>query len=340
MTTQKAPVLLHRSFTIESVRCTEGAAIAAYVAAFIEGCRDKNKIDERAVYAMHQIFNTELQFDCEVVFGEGTWDGAPMLYPGEHLGVSGGPVVHIGVDPIDGTSNTRDNLPGATSVLAASYAGGLMAVPDELYLRKLAVGPGAKGEISLEVSFAENLKAVAAALKKPVKGLTVAMLNRGRNQPFLDACQQAGCQVLLLNACDIVPGIATAFPEKGVDIMVGSGGAPEAVILAAALKCVGGDMCAQFMEADNLDKDEAQRQTSLQKVPRQHLTLNDLVPGTEVVFAVTGVTDNLLCHGITYDPQTDLITTDSRIFRSPTGTIREMKATRKLSSLPHLLSMR
>jgi fructose-1,6-bisphosphatase II len=326
---------MNRQLTLEPLRCTEQEAIRAWTAVHLQHCRDKNEIDDLAVRAIHWVCKEELGFNYNLVnVGcEGLWDDAAMFSMGEQLGNPHGPVLHFVADPIDGTSNTRDNLPGASSVVAFSDEDGFLQVPDIMYMRKLAVGPKAKGCISLEKSLTDNIKAVAEALNKPIRGMHVVVLNRPRNQLFIAEAQACKCHVTLINDCDIIPGIATAFANVGVDMLVGSGGAPEAILLAAALKCVGGDMCAMFVASDsNLMDDDPK----MREVPHGHLTIDDMVPGGDVIFAMTGVTKTLLCNGVSYDTSTDVITTDSLVLRSATGTRRRVIAERLLSHLPGL----
>jgi fructose-1,6-bisphosphatase II len=335
---------MDRYFPTELKRATEWAASAAYIKAFLEGCQDKDTLDGYAVRAMHAILTDEVKVPCEVIFGEGEWDNAPMLYPGEKLGAKTGAPVHIGADPLDGTSLTRDHLPGASSVIVAGEPGGIMALPDRVYLRKLVVGPAAKGQIDMARPFADNLKAVARALGKPVKALTVGMLARARNLELMQAATALECQVRTFGAGDIIPAIMTAFPERDetghrrnkasyMDVFCGSGGTPEALLTAVIVRCLGGDMQARFYPEDTgLRPDDPK----LAGLPTEILTLHDLVPGQDVMASITAVTDTLICPGVRYDAETDTIITHSWVFRGATGTLQKEDTFRKLQPIRKL----
>ncbi len=260
-----------------------------------------------------------------VVIGEGEMDEAPMLYIGEKVGGAQYPEVDIAVDPLEGTSLVAKGLPNAIAVLAVAEKGGLLHAPD-MYMEKLAVGPEAKGCIDLDAPIEHNLARVAAAKGKKVEDLTVVILDRERHANIIRQVRAAGARIKLITDGDVAPAVATAFGDSGVDVLIGIGGAPEGVLAAAALKCLGGEMQARLMPGNQAEVERAQ--TMGIKNIGAVLGLNDLVRSNDVIFAATGITDGDLLRGVRYLGAK--ATTHSIVMRSRTGTIRLIEATHLL----------
>ena len=228
---------MERSLTMEIVRVTEAAAIAS---AKWMGRGLKNEADDAATTAMRALFDT-IPMHGRVVIGEGEMDEAPMLYIGEELGLrNGGPEVDIAVDPLEGTNIVAKGTNGAMTVVAIADRGNLLNAPD-MYMEKIAVGPESKGKVDINASVTENLKAVAEAKNKSVSDVVAILLDRPRHQHIVDEIRAAGARIKFISDGDVNAAISTAFDETGIDIMFGTGGAPEGVIAAVALKCLGGD---------------------------------------------------------------------------------------------------
>lgn len=315
---------LERELALEFVRVTEAAALAA---GRVMGLGDKTAADEAAVTAMRRLFDT-VAISGEVVIGEGEMDEAPMLYIGERVGL-GGPELDVAVDPLEGTNLVSKGLPNSISVLAVAPKGCLLHAPD-IYMEKIAVGPGAKGRISLLRSVRENLEAVAEALKKEVRDLTVVILERERHRRLIQEVREAGARIKLISDGDVAPAVAAAFGESGVDILMGIGGAPEGVITAAALKCLGGDMQARLKPQSPVEAERIKKMGLAD--PEALLTLEDLVRGDDVIFAATGITDGDLLRGVRYFGQG--ARTHSVVMRSKTGTVRFIDAVHRLDKKP------
>jgi len=316
---------LERELTLEFVRVTEAAALAA---GRWMGRGDKEKADEAAVTAMRRMFDT-VQINGVVVIGEGEMDEAPMLYIGEHVGTGTPPEVDIAVDPLEGTNIVAKGLPGAISVLAAAPRGCLLHAPD-MYMEKIAVGPRAAGKISIDAPVEENVKSVAAALRKKPEDLTVVILDRPRHEELIQRVRKMGVRIQLIPDGDVAPAVAVGFEESGVDMLVGIGGAPEGVIAAAALRCLGGEMQARLWPLDDEDIERA-RKMGIEDV-RKVLTMDDLVRTDDVVFAATGITDSSLLRGVHYTSWG--ARTHSVVIRGLTGTVRFIEATHSFSRKP------
>ncbi len=318
---------MDRTLAINLVRVTESAALGA---AKYMGRGDKNLADQAAVDNMRKMFDT-LNIDGTVVIGEGEMDEAPMLYIGEHIGMKGAGFtkVDIAVDPIDGTIAVAKGLDNAIAVVAMAPSGCLLAAPD-MYMNKIAVGPKGKGAISLSKSVEENIRDLAVALGKDITDITVTMLDRERHEPIIKVCRELGTRIKLFKDGDVAQAIATCFEDSGVDIMMGSGGAPEGVIAAAAIKCLGGDMQGQLLPET---EEERERCANMGADFKHILTMDDLVKSDDIYFAATGITDGDLIDGVRYIGDNKAVT-HSIVIRGTTGTVREIKATHTLPKKP------
>lgn len=309
------------------IRVTEAAALGG---AKFMGRGDKNAADQAAVDGMRKMFDT-LDIRGTVVIGEGEMDEAPMLYIGEKVGCGdeNSLEVDIAVDPLDGTKCVARGLPNALAVVALATKGGLLHAPD-MYMEKIAVGPKAKGCVSLDAPLSENIKNVAKALSKSVEDITVIMLDRERHNHLMDEVRKVGARMKLIGDGDIAAAIATGFEDTGVDIMVGIGGAPEGVIAAAALKCLGGDMQARLYPETEEERKRCKEMgiDDLSKV----MMLDDIVSGDEVYFAATGVSDGDLLKGVVYY-QNERAKTQSVVMRAKTKTIRFVNTIHNLKML-------
>lgn len=324
---------LDRNLALDLVRVTEGAALAA---ARWMGRGDRNKADAAAVNAMRLLLG-QINIDGTVVIGEGEKDHAPMLYNGERIGravqvnhtsESAVQLVDIAVDPIDGTRLLSLGLPNALSVIAIAERGTMFSPGHLVYMDKIAVGPAGRGVVHIEASVEENLKALARAKKREVSELTAVVLDRPRNQKYVDAVRACGARLKLITDGDVAAGISTALEGTGVDILFGIGGSPEGVITAAALKCLGGDMQCKLWPRDDKEREYAkQAGYDLNKT----LTLDDLVAGENVFFAVTGITDGEMLKGVHYTSEG--ATTESLVMRSRSGTIRRIFSLHRLQKL-------
>jgi len=323
--------LIDRDLALGLVRVTE---IAALGSARWMGRGDKNAADQAAVDGMRKMFDT-LNIDGVVVIGEGEMDEAPMLYIGEELGKRGPEdvKVDIAVDPLDGTNSVAKGLPNAVSVIAIAERGCLLHAPD-MYMDKIAVGPRAKGVININAPVEENLRNIAKALNKDIKEVTVTMLDRERHEGLVKEIRKVGSRIKLFKDGDVAAAIATCFDKTGVDVMMGIGGAPEGVIAAAALKCMGGEFQGRLYP---MNEDERQRCKSMGICDIDRvLHLDDLVKGDDVFFAATGISDGELLKGVLY-MENNIAVTDSVVMRLKTGTIRFVEATHNLSRKPQYI---
>ncbi|HEY3367440.1 MAG TPA: class II fructose-bisphosphatase [Symbiobacteriaceae bacterium] len=316
---------MERELAMELVRVTEAAAVAC---ARWMGRGDKIMADQLAVDAMRAGFDI-LQVSGTVVIGEGEMDEAPMLYIGEQVG-GGGPEVDIAVDPLEGTNLVAKGLNGSIAVVALAPKGCLLHAPD-MYMEKIAVGPEARGCIDITASITANLRWVARAKGKDVSDLTVVILDRERHHSIIQECREAGARIKLISDGDVAPAVATATGETGVDMLLGIGGAPEGVLAAAALKCLGGDMQARLKPANEQEYLRCKEMGLLD--PTQVLRLEDLVKGEDVVFSATGITDGDLLRGVRYYGN-HKAQTHSIALRRKTGTIRYIDAIHQLDRKP------
>jgi fructose-1,6-bisphosphatase II len=291
------------------------------------GRGDKNASDNAAVNAMRYMLNT-ISMNGVVVVGEGEKDEAPMLYSGEVLGTGDEPPVDIAVDPIDGTRLLALGRPNAISVVALSERGTMYDPKHIFYMNKIAAGPEAAEVIDIEAPIAENLKAVAKALHKSVEDVTVVVLDRPRHEQIISEIRSAGARIRLIPDGDIAGALMTCKEESGIDLLVGIGGSPEAVVSACALKCVGGNMQCKLWPRNS---EEAAKCRELGMDLRQVLSIKDLVSSDNVFFAATGVTDGELLKGVRYEGSR--IRTASLVMRSKSGTIRYVDAIHSLRKL-------
>lgn len=317
---------MERELALEFARVTEAAALAS---ARWMGRGDKIAADDAAVTAMRTVLDS-VQVDGVVVIGEGEMDEAPMLYIGERVGNGHAPRVDIAVDPLEGTNIVAKGLTGAIAVLAVAEEGCLLHAPD-MYMDKIAVGPRAAGVIDLDAPAEVNLKAVARALGKDMADLTVVILDRPRHDGLVAAVRKAGARIQLISDGDVSPAVATAFEESGVDVMMGIGGAPEGVLAAAALKCLGGEMQGRLYPSDEHERARAAAM-GINPVDRL-LTMNDLVKGDDVIFAATGITDGPLLRGVRFHGQEGAVT-HTVVMRGRTGTVRFIEARHHLNRKP------
>jgi len=309
---------LDRVLVLEVGRVTEAAAIAA---AKFRGRGNEKAADKAAVDAMRRELN-RLHIRGRVVIGEGEMDEAPMLYIGEEVGIGDGPEVDIAVDPLEGTTICAKAMPNALAVLAIAERGGLLHAPD-MYMNKIAIGPGyPEGIIDLDAPPAENLHALAKAKGVPISEITACILDRPRHAELIKAVREAGAAVQLIPDGDIAGVIWTTDPdETGIDIYLGSGGAPEGVLAAAALRCIGGQMQGRLMP---LKDEERERAAKMGADINRKYTLEDMASG-DVIFSATGVTDGSLLDGVHF--RGDFAETETVIMRAKTGTVRRIKTT-------------
>ena len=317
---------MDRNLALEVVRVTEATALAA---ARFMGRGDQAGADRAAAEAMHRAFQ-DIAVNGEVVIGEGDRDEAPVLFVGQRVGRcrEGDVDIEVAVDPLEGTSLCALGAPGAMSVIAMGEKGRLLRAPDT-YMEKVAVGPGAKGVIDLAIPVSENLRRVADALGKYLEDLTVVILDRPRHERLLEEVRQAGARIKLIRDGDVAGGLATCFPDAGVDVLFGVGGAPEGVITAVAVRCAGGDMQGRFRFRNDRERDRA-RELGLRD-PDRVLSAEDLAGGN-VMFAATGVTNGDFLKGVRFTGQG--ARTHSVVMRSRTGTVRFIETVHRFQRFP------
>jgi fructose-1,6-bisphosphatase II / sedoheptulose-1,7-bisphosphatase len=310
--------MIERIFSIEIARVTERAAVAA---ARLRGRGADKKSDQAAVDAMRRELG-KLPIDGTVVIGEGEMDEAPMLFIGEKVGTKSGPKVDIAVDPLEGTTLCAKNMPGAIATLAMADEGALLHAPD-IYMDKIAVGPGyPKNVVDLDVPGDENIRRLAKAKGVKPEDITAMILDRPRHADLIAAVRKAGAAVSLISDGDVAGVIHTAQPDKtGIDIYLGIGGAPEGVLAAAALRCIGGQMQTRLV----VDTDEKRERVVRMgiKDPRKKYQVEDMVRG-DCLFAATGVTDGHMLSGVKFGD--GVIETETVVMRSVTGTVRWIRA--------------
>lgn len=320
---------MDRNLALEFVRVTEAAALAS---ARWMGRGDENAADAAAVDAMRKAFDT-VRMDGTVVIGEGERDEAPMLYIGEKVGQvsDDAPALDIALDPLEGTTICATGGVGAIAVIAVAEKGCFLHAPDT-YMDKIACGPGAKGRIDIDLSATENVHRVAEALRKPVSDVTVVILNRPRHQELIAEVRKAGARIQLIGDGDVSAAVATAWPDSGIDLLIGIGGAPEGVISAAAMQCLGGDFQGRLKFRNEEEKGRA-RKMGIQELDKKY-TINELAHGP-VMFIATGITDGALLKGVRFLPDRGA-KTYSVVMRSSTGTIRNIEAFHNLSLKPQI----
>ena len=303
---------MDRTLSLEFARVVEAAALRS---GRLLGRGQKDAADGLAVDAMRQAFDS-VRISGTVVIGEGEIDEAPMLYIGEHVG-AGGPEVDIAVDPIEGTNLIAKGQNGAIAVMAIAEKGGLLHAPD-MYMEKLCVGPRGAGAIDITKSLTENIKNVAAKMERNVDEITLVMLDRERHQGLMKEAREVGARIMLISDGDVNPAMECCIEGSGVHMVVGTCGAPEGVLAAAALKCVGGDMQAR-LKPETEEEIRRCHEMGIADV-NQVLTLNDLVRTDDVIFAATAITRGNLLNPIQYFPGG--ARTHTIVMRSKTGTVR------------------
>lgn len=312
---------MDRELALEMVRVTEAAAIAA---GRLMGRGDKIAADQAAVDAMRRMLHT-VSIRGTVVIGEGELDEAPMLYIGEQVGNGQGDPVDVAVDPLEGTNLVAKGLPGSIAVMAIAPEGYLLHAPD-MYMEKLVTGRYGRGVMDFEAPIGDNLRALARSSGRDVGDLTVVVLDRPRHAELIANIRKTGARIKLITDGDVTPAVAACVDGSGVDMLAGIGGAPEGVLAAAAVKCLGGEMVGRL--APETDE-EARRAESMGLASvRQILGLNDLVRGEDALFVATGITDGDILQGVRYSPHA--VTTESVVMRSLTGTVRFVKAEHRL----------
>ena len=309
---------LDRVLVLEVGRVTEAAAIAA---ARLRGRGNEKAADKAAVDAMRKELG-RIHIRGRVVIGEGEMDEAPMLYIGEEVGIGDGPQVDIAVDPLEGTTICAKAMPNALAVLAIAERGGLLHAPD-MYMNKIAIGPGyPEGVVDLDAAPADNLHALAKAKGVPISEITACILDRPRHAELIKAVRDSGAAVQLIPDGDIAGVIWTTDPgETGIDIYLGSGGAPEGVLAAAALRCIGGQIQGRLMP---LKDEERERAAKMGADVNRKYTMQDMASG-DVIFSATGVTDGSLLNGVHF--RGEFAETETVIMRAKTGTVRRIKTT-------------
>ncbi len=322
---------MERSLTMELVRVTEAAALAS---ARWMGRGKKEEADDAATTAMRAVFDT-VPMEGVVVIGEGEMDEAPMLYIGEQLGIThapNSPKVDVAVDPLEGTNIVAKGTWNAMSVIAIADRGNLLHAPD-MYMEKIAVGPESVGKIDINASVTENLHAVAKALGKDISDVVAIVMDRPRHEKIIEEIREAGARIKLITDGDVAAAINTAFPDTGVDILFGIGGAPEGVIAAVALKCLGGELQGRLKPSNQEEYDRCVKMGLAD--PDQVLYMEDLVRGDDAIFAATGVTDGELLRGVRFMGKT--AKTHSVVMRAKSGTVRFIEAEHRLSTKPNLV---
>jgi len=315
---------MNRNLALEFVRVTEMAAIAS---ARQMGRGDEKAADQAAVDAMRSMLDS---VDCRgtVVIGEGERDEAPMLYIGEKVGSGMGPEIEIALDPLEGTTICANGMPNSISVMAIGDKGNLLNAPD-IYMQKIAVGPDCKGVIDITKSPTENLKRVAEIKSCRIQDLTAIVLDRPRHSELIKEIRESGCRIYLIGDGDVSAAIATTNPDSGVDILFGTGGAPEGVIAAAALRCVGGDFQG-ILKPRNDDDILRAKKMGIENIEKV-FQIDELAKGN-VLFCATGVTDGSFLPGVRFKSWGAI--TNSIVMRSESGTIRKIQANHRFDMKP------
>lgn len=319
---------MERSLSMELVRVTEAAALSS---ARWVGKGLKNEADDAATSAMRTVFDT-IPMEGVVVIGEGEMDEAPMLYIGEELGTRDGPGVDLAVDPLEGTSIVAQGTWNALSVVAIADRGNLLHAPD-MYMDKIVVGPEAVGKVDINASVVDNLNAVAEAKNKKIEDVLVTVLDRERHKELIQEIREAGARIKLIPDGDVAGAINTAFDWTGVDILLGVGGAPEGVIAAAAMKCLGGEIQGKLLPSNEEEVERCKQMgiTDIDKV----FYMDDFCSGDDAIFAATGVTDGELIKGVQFKGSS--ATTESVVMRAKSGTVRFIQGEHSLIKKPNLV---
>lgn len=318
---------MDRNLALEFVRITEAAALAC---SRFMGRGDEKAADQAAVNAMRNAFNN-LHIDGTVVIGEGERDEAPMLYIGERVGDAQGdsPGVDIALDPLEGTTICATGGVGAISVIAVAEKGNFLHAPDT-YMDKIAVGPGARGVIDIDAPPEDNIRKVAKALGKDVSEVTVVILARPRHEKLIAEVRALGARIQLIGDGDVSAAVASGIRETGIDLLLGIGGAPEGVISAAAMKCLGGDFMGRLKFRNEEEKERARRM-GVKDLDRAY-TMDEMARGS-VMFCATGITSGPLLKGVRFLPERRALT-HSIVMRSSSGTIRNIESEHLLDQKP------
>ncbi|MGZ3771483.1 MAG: class II fructose-bisphosphatase [Bdellovibrio sp.] len=318
---------MDRNLALEFVRVTEAAALAS---ARWVGRGEEKPADAAAVDAMRKAFDV-IRMNGTVVIGEGERDEAPMLYIGEKVGLKGddSPFLDIALDPLEGTTICATGGPGSISVIAVAEHGKFLHAPDT-YMDKIACGPAARGRIDIDKSATENIHAVADALRKPISDITVVILNRPRHEKLIAEVRMTGARINLIGDGDVSAAVASSWPDSGIDLLLGIGGAPEGVISAAAMQCMGGDFQGRLKFRNDEEILRAKRMGLSD--PTKKFTIDELANGS-VMFIATGVTDGALLKGVRFMSE-GRAKTHSIVMRSATGTIRTIEAEHILNRKP------
>jgi fructose-1,6-bisphosphatase II len=314
---------LDRNLAFELARVTEAAALAA---ARWMGRGDKIGADQAAVNAMRVTLGS-VDMDGVVVIGEGEKDEAPMLYVGEEIGNGLPPRVDIAVDPVDGTTLLSKGMPNSVSVVALAERGTMFSTP-VFYMEKIAVGPLGKGKISLEYSVADNIKSLARAKGVEARDLTIVILDRPRHTDLVEEVRRTEARIKFISDGDVAGGIMPCMDNTGVDMLLGIGGSPEAVVTACALKCLGGEIQCKLWPRDEAEREKAK---AMKQPLGKVLTMNDLVRGDDVFMSLTGITHGELVDGVRYTTNGAL--TETLAMRSRSGTIRRVLSRHNIEKL-------
>lgn len=323
MTQQPVRQAIERNLAMELVRVTEAAAMAASIHM---GKGDKEMVDQAAVDAMRFTLQG-IAMEGVVVIGEGEKDEAPMLYNGEIIGNGPEPKLDIAVDPIDGTTLLSKGLPGAIAVIAMSDRGSMNVPVEVFYMDKICVGPQARDAIDINLSKTENLQRIAKALGKPISEVTVIVLDRPRHADLLKEIRDAGARIKLISDGDVAGGIQASLPNSGVDVLMGVGGTPEGVIVAAAMRCTGGAIQCKPWPRDDAEREKCIAAGSLDKVYKTE----DLCGGDDVYFSATGASTGEMLKGVNFYGGGAY--THSLVMRSRSGTIRWIDSTHNFDRL-------
>ncbi len=315
---------MNRNLAMEFVRATESAAIAS---ARLMGRGNEKAADQAAVDAMRAMLDS-IECDATVVIGEGERDEAPMLYIGEKVGTGTGSKLEIALDPLEGTTICALGGPNSISVMAIAEAGGMLHAPDT-YMLKIAAGPEARGHLDIRQTPTENLKRLADIKKQRITDLTAIILDRPRHKELIEEVRAAGARIYLIGDGDVSAAIATATPNSGIDILFGIGGAPEGVIAAAALQCLGGEFQGVLKPRNQSEIDRALKM-GVDDINRV-FKIDDLAKGN-LMFCATGVTQGNFLDGVVFKPWG--CTTHSLVMRSESGTIRHIRAEHHFDKKP------
>ncbi len=315
---------MNRNLALEFVRVTEMAAIAS---ARLMGRGDEKAADQAAVDAMRTMLDS---VDCNstVVIGEGERDEAPMLYIGEKVGNGNGPELDIALDPLEGTTICAQGRPNSISVMAIAEKGNFLNAPDT-YMEKIAVGPDCVGAVDIRDTPTANLKRIADIKKRRIQDLTAIVLDRPRHKDLIEELRSTGCRIYLIGDGDVSAAIATADPDSGIDILFGTGGAPEGVISAAALRCIGGDFQG-ILKPRNPEEIERAKKMGINDINKVW-SIDELAQGN-VMFCATGVTDGSFLEGVKFKSWGAV--THSVVMRSESGTIRHITAEHHFDTKP------